>query len=134
MAPWRSGLRLRRLHWNSERFQATAAQRLMCRRLMDLETDHQRRQRYRTDGTLESAEAVARPSEAVGVAAAGAWIPLKLALQAPSGAIPGQVYEEILVVGSEADLALAAQVDRNKQPTVALIRCQVRIPALGAAR
>ncbi len=98
------------------------------RHLATLEGDAVRRLRYRTPFTIEDAT-IATPGAAELHAEAGAWMPMTITLHAPADAVPGSRYEDILVIGTAADLELAADPRRTMQPTLALIRCQVQVLA-----
>jgi len=100
---------------------------LAWRRLNTVETDFDRRLRYRTPGTIEEA-IIAHPTVEHLTAEAGAWFPLSITLSAPADAVPSTRYEEILVIGTNAELDVAADPRHSRQPAVALIRCQIRIP------
>lgn len=98
---------------------------LMWKRLSDLVPEAVRRDRYRTPGTAEApADMVTVTS--VGEAPPGAWQVLRLALHAPSRS-DALSFEELLVVGTAPELALAADPHRTRQPQVALIRCVISL-------
>ena len=78
-------------------------------------------------GTLPAA--IATPAQGSLPSHGGDWVPLKLHLQAPADAVPGTQLEQILVVGTPDQLAIASRNPRNAQPQVALIRCLVRVVA-----
>lgn len=99
---------------------------LHWKRLIELVPEDERRVRYRRPGTREAA--IATPAVASISAPDKQWMPFEIGLTAPAGASSGEVYEEILVLGSQAALALAAEAKRTGQPQVALIRCVIRVP------
>ena len=95
------------------------------KRLSEVEPEAVRRDRYRTPGTAEAPSDMVSVS-LVGEAPIGAWQVLRLALHAPTRS-DATSFEELLVVGTARELALAADPQRTRQPQVALIRCIITL-------
>lgn len=106
---------------------ATSESELAWTGLEQAEVEAERRPRYATPGTIQAA--IATPAQGSLPSHGGDWVALKLRLQAPADAVPGTRLEQILVVGTPDQLAIASHNPRNAQPQVALIRCQVRVVA-----
>jgi hypothetical protein len=106
---------------------ATGAGELAWTGLELAELEAERRPRYATPGTIPAA--IITPAQGSLPSHGGDWVPLKLHLQAPADAVPGTQLEQILVVGTPDQLAIASRNPRNAQPQVALIRCLARIAA-----
>jgi hypothetical protein len=95
--------------------------------LEQVEVEAERRPRYATPGTVPAL--LATPAQGSLPSRGSDWVPLKLRLQVPEDAVPGTQLEQILVVGTSDQLAIAARNPRTAQPQVALIRCLVRVTA-----
>lgn len=106
---------------------ATGAGEMAWTGLDQAESEAERRPRYATPGTIPAA--IVTPPQGSLPSHGSDWVPLKLHVQAPADAMPGTQLEQILVVGTPDQLAIASRNPRKAQPLVALIRCQVRVTA-----
>ena len=99
---------------------------LVCQRLRDLEPQAVRRDRYRTPDSAEAPVEMVQVEIPVFANGAGDWQPVTLHVTAPARR-DSIVWEELFIVGSASELALAADPARPRQPAVSLIRYVLQI-------